>query len=150
MTDLREAILVRLLEVAQSVPGVEAAGRNLAGISEGRRPAIVIFDGDEGVEGSEVGGRRRPDSAAIVVMTPEVYVLASKRAEDIGAALNVLRRRVIRRVLTDVPLRALVGPNGDLRYAGCGTALAAGRSMEGEMSLSFAFQYVLKPLDLED
>ena len=30
------------------------------------------------------------------------------------------------------------------------TALAAGRSMEGEMSLSFAIRYVLRPVEMED
>ncbi len=83
-------------------------------------------------------------------MTPETFILVSKRAEDIGAELNALRCQLIRRVLTDATLRALVGANGSVRYAGCGTALAMGRSMEGEMAVSFAFRYVLKPSELED
>jgi hypothetical protein len=53
-------------------------------------------------------------------------------------------------VLTDATLLGLAGPNGFIRYAGCATALAAGRSLEGEMSLAFAIRYVLRPTDLED
>ncbi len=83
-------------------------------------------------------------------MTPELFVLAGKPAAEIGAELNAFRRRIVRRVLTDAPLLALAGPNGLIRYAGCATALAAGRSLEGEMSLAFAIRYVLRPTDMED
>jgi hypothetical protein len=57
-------------------------------------------------------------------MTPELFVLAGKPAAEIGAELNAFRRRIVRRVLTDGPLLGLAGPNGFVRYAGCGTALA--------------------------
>ncbi|MGR3593099.1 MAG: hypothetical protein ACU0B9_07295 [Limimaricola soesokkakensis] len=82
--------------------------------------------------------------------TPEHFVLVSHRAAGIGAELNAYRRRILRRVLTDSALGDLVGPNGSVRYAGCATALALGRSMEGEMSLSFTFRYVLRPEQMED
>ena len=64
--------------------------------------------------------------------------------------MNAFRRRIVRRVLTDAGLLALAGPNGFVRYAGCATALAAGRSLEGEMSLAFAIRYILRPMDMED
>ena len=38
--------------------------------------------------------------------------------------------------------------DGDIRYEGCATALARGRSMEGEMGVSFSFTYVLRPEEL--
>ena len=150
MPDVREAILARLTELATTVPGVSHSFRNRAGISEGTRPAIIVLDADEAVEEGDLVGNRPSTAPQIVMMTPEVFILVSKRAADIGAELNMLRRRMVRRVLTDAALRGIVGPNGSVRYAGCGTALAMGRSMEGEMAVSFAFRYVLKPSELED
>lgn len=150
MPDLRESILTRLAEVAGTVPGVRATYRNRMGISEGTRPAIIVLDADEAVDEDDLGGGRQSVAPQMVVMTPEVFILASTTAAQIGTELNTFRRRTITRVLTDAPLLALVGPNGSIRYAGCGTALAVGRSMEGEMSVSFAFRYVLRPTDMED
>ena len=149
MPDLREQILARLLEVAATVPDVSNVYRNRGGISETARPAAVVLDADEAVEDEDFGSRpaRSPQR---VVMTPEIFILVNDRAADIGMELNKLRRRMIRRVLTDATLIDLVGSNGGIRYAGCGTALAVGRSMEGEMALSFAFRYVLEPAELED
>ena len=106
-------------------------------------------DADEAAE--EMERASRPGHAPqLVVMTPELFVLAGKPAAEIGTELNAWRRRILRRVLTDGPLLGLAGPNGFVRYAGCATALAAGRSMEGEMSLSFAIRYVLRPVEMED
>ena len=149
MADLREEILARLVAIAAEVPGIAMAGRNRIGLSETARPAIVVLDADEAAEEEERASR--PGHAPqLVVMTPELFVLAGKPAAEIGAELNAFRRRIVRRVLTDGPLLGLAGPNGFVRYAGCATALAAGRSMEGEMSLSFAIRYVLRPVEMED
>ncbi len=149
MPDVREEILARLFAIAAEVPGVAMAGRNRVGLSETARPAVVVLDADEAAEEDEPRGR--PGHAPqLVVMTPELFVLAGAPAAEIGAELNGFRRRIVRRVLTDATLLSLAGPNGFVRYAGCATALAAGRSMEGEMSLSFAIRYVLRPMDMED
>ncbi len=150
MPDTREEILARLVEVVTSVPGAVQVLRNQLGLSETARPAIIILDADEAAEEEDLPGSRSADAPQRIAMTPELFVLVSHRAAGLGAELNTLRRRILRRVLTDGPLAALVGPNGSIRYAGCGTALALGRSMEGEMSLSFTFRYVLKPSKLED
>lgn len=151
MPDVREQILAHLLTIAEGVPSAKMVARNRGSISEGARPAIIILDADEAVEEEELSGRTRPaNSPQMVVMTPEIFVMVSKRAADIGAELNTMRRQIVRRILTDAALRNLLGPNGEVRYAGCGTALATGRSMEGEMALSFAFRYILRPNDLED
>ncbi len=149
MADGREEILARLVAIAAEVPGVLSAGRNRVALSETARPAIIVLDADEAAEDDERAGHpgSRPQ---LIVMTPELFVLAGKPAAEIGAELNAFRRRIVRRVLTDAPLLGLAGPNGFVRYAGCATAFAAGRSLEGEMSLSFAIRYVLRPMELED
>ena len=150
MADRREEVLARLLTVANEVPGATTALRNVGGISETRRPALIVLDADEAVDEMDFGGSRPFDAPTLVVMTPEIFIMVSASAATIGTELNTMRRRVIRSVLQDPTLRALVGTNGDIRYAGCGTALATGRSMEGEMAVSFAFRYVLRPAELED
>ena len=150
MPDIREQILARLVEVTASVPGVTHALRNQLGLSETSRPAIIVLDADEAVEEEDLRGSRPANAPQLVLMTPELFVLVNQRAAGIGAELNAFRRRILRRVLTDRGLGDLVGPNGSVRYAGCATALALGRSMEGEMSLSFTFRYVLRPDQMED
>ena len=81
-------------------------------------------------------------------MTPEVLILLGAVARDVGSALNALRAKLVKAVLTDSQLTALVGSNGRVRYAGCSTHLGHGRSMEGFMGVQFVFAYVLRPEQL--
>ena len=147
MTDRREMILARLLEIAKGIDGVTAAFRNRDEISEKQRPAIVILDADEAADDADPA-QRPSRSPRRVAMTPEIYILLGAKPEDLGTAINRLRARLVSAVLTDEQLIALVGSNGDIRYEGCATALARGRSMEGEMGVSFSFTYVLRPEEL--
>lgn len=144
MTERRELILVRLLEIARGIEGIASAFRNRDEISEKQRPAIVILDADEAADDTDPTGRpsRAPRRVA---MTPEIYILLGAKPENLGTAINLLRARFLRAVLTDAQLASIVGTNGDIRYEGCATALARGRSMEGEMGVSFSFAYVLRP-----
>jgi hypothetical protein len=147
MTDRREMILARLLEIARSVEGIVAAFRNKDEIGEKQRPAIVILDADEAADDADPASRpsRAPRRIA---MTPEIYILLGAKPEDLGTAINVLRARLVKAVLTDTGLLAILGSNGEVRYEGCATALARGRTMEGEMGVSFSFTYVLRPEEL--
>jgi hypothetical protein len=143
--DKREAILARLVEIAAAVDGVTTAVRNQDEISERARPAISVFDADESVDerAEQQGhGGRAPN---IVEMTPEVLILLGAPPKDVGTALNALRAKLVKAVLTDSQLIALVGSNGRIRYAGCATHLGHGRSMEGFMGVQFVFAYVLRP-----
>ncbi len=143
--DKREQILQRLVELAAAVPGVVTALRNRDEISERARPAIAVFDADETAderaEQQGHGGR----SPNLVEMTPELLILLGGAPESVGTALNILRAKILNAVLTDQQLLTLVGPNGRVRYAGCSTHLGHGRSMEGFMTVHFAFAYVLRP-----
>ena len=147
MTDRREMILTRLLEIAVGVDGIVAAFRNRDEISEKQRPAIIILDADEAADDADPSSRpsRAPRRVA---MTPEIYILLGAKPEDLGTAINTLRARFVKAVLGDAQLSLIVGSNGDIRYEGCATALARGRSMEGEMGVSFSFTYVLRPEEL--
>ena len=147
MTDRREMILTRLLEIAVGVDGIVAAFRNKDEISERQRPAIVILDADEAADDADPSSRpsRAPRRVA---MTPEIYILLGAKSEDLGTAINTLRARLVKAILMDPSLLTILGSSGDARYEGCATALARGRSMEGEMGVSFSFTYVLRPEEL--
>jgi len=145
--DRREMILSHLLEIASVTEGVVAAFRNRDEISEKQRPAIVILDADEAADDTDPGSRPAR-SPRRVAMTPEIYILLGAKPEDLGSTINTLRARFVKAVLSDTQLINIVGTNGDVRYEGCATALARGRSMEGEMGVSFSFTYVLRPEEL--
>lgn len=149
MADKREQILVRLVEVADGVSGVVFAGRNVGNIDDEDRPAIVIMDADEAADDSDPTGVSRGTGARRrVALTPEIYILLGDKPENIGTELNAFRAKLIKAVLTDASLQSIVGSNGGIRYEGCATALSRGRSMEGEMGVSFTFSYVLNPAEL--
>ena len=142
--DRREQILQRLLEVAAAVPGVITAIRNQDEISERRRPAVAIFDADEIVDEATERQDHPGRAPNLVVMTPEVLILLGASPESVGTALNALRAKLVKAVLTDAQLIALAGTNGRVRYTGCSTHLGHGRSMEGFMGVKFSFAYVLR------
>lgn len=147
MTDKREQILVRLLEIASTIQGVTTAVRNKDEITDKMRPAIIILDADENAADSDPNGRSAR-SPRFVTMTPEVYIILGAKPENVGTEINVLRARWLKAVLSDTSLSAIVGSNGDVRYEGCATSLARGRNMEGELGVSISFTYVLRPDDL--
>lgn len=147
MTDRREMVLARLLEIARGIEGIAAAFRNKDEISEKQRPAIVILDADETAEDTDPTSRPSR-SPRRVAMTPEIYILLGAKPEELGTTINTLRARLVKTILADAQLAGIVGSNGDIRYEGCATALARGRSMEGEMGVSFSFAYVLRPEEL--
>jgi hypothetical protein len=147
MIDRREMILARLLEIARGVDGIAAAFRNRDEIGEKQRPAIVILDADEAADDADPG-LRPARSPRRVAMTPEIYIMLGAKPEHIGTSINTLRARLIKAILADAELSLITGSNGDIRYEGCATALARGRTMEGEMGVSFSFAYVLRPDEL--
>lgn len=147
MTDRREMVLARLLEIARGIEGIAAAFRNKDEISEKQRPAIVILDADEAADDADPTSRPSR-SPRRVAMTPEIYILLGAKPEELGTVINTLRARLVKTILADAQLAGIIGSNGYVRYEGCATALARGRSMEGEMGVSFSFAYVLRPEEL--
>ena len=143
--DKREAILVRLLEIAGSIAGIKTTVRNQDEVSERARPAIAIFDADETADerAEERGYSGRAPN--IVEMSPEALILLGGSPQSVGTALNDVRAKLIKAVLTDIELATLIGSNGRARYVGCGTHLGHGRSLEGALSVQFTFADVLRP-----
>lgn len=142
--DTREAILARLETVFVTLAGAGHVFRNTTTVPETALPAIQFFDADEGTDESAYGRGRSAAGPVVVGMTPEIYVSLATEQETVGTDINAWRAKVIKAVMTDPELQALCH-NGDIRYAGCATALARGRDMVGECGLAFTFNYVLRP-----
>jgi len=146
MADKREEILSRLAVVAAGISGVVQVGRNDIGIAESARPAIVILDGNEQAEDPR---SEKPRAPRRVVMSPQIFVMATGEvASNVGTELNAIRAALIAAVTADATLQSLVGTNGEISYQGCEVGLARGRQIEGEMSISIGFAYVLEPQNL--
>jgi hypothetical protein len=145
--DIREAVLNRLTEIAQDLPGIATAGRNIANVDDILTPAIQILDADETASDNDPSARPSISSRR-VGMNPEIYIVLGGKPEDVGPELNAFRAAFLKAVMTDAQLLALLGTNGSIRYEGCATSLSRGRNMEGEMGVSLTFTYILRPQDL--
>jgi hypothetical protein len=106
-------------------------------------PTATVFDGDEESDGiNDIGSSRPPKRTYVVQMTPDVVIV--EQTDAAGTQLSGFRREVIKRVLNDAPLIALVGTNGNIRYLGNQTDFGWGRSLQGAMAVRFTFKYPLK------
>jgi hypothetical protein len=152
MTDRREQVLSALFTLLKAVNNVQAVVRNRGELPAATRPAVVLLDGDETARDGVPQERGRLTAAPnLVDMSPEIYVVMDQREpknERIGEDMNAMRMAILKAIMTDAPLIAILGSNGDIKYSGCATDMASGRSMEGQLSLNFTFTYVLKPSEL--
>lgn len=142
MTDVREDILARLLEVVAGVPNIKTAQRNNVDLTEDHLPAVVVFDGDEETNGAEDRSARPANRPYVARMMPEIIV--SEQRDGAASELSALRREILTRVLNDPMLKQHVGGNGAIRYLGCQTDFGWIRSQLNAMNVQFVFQYPLK------
>ena len=148
MSDKREAILARLLAIAESVEDVVFTARNNVEITDRQVPALIILEGDEETPAVSELRHRKPEAPVPVVMIPEICIVGMTATEDIGETLNGFRVAVIKAVLRDSELIALLGTTGAIAYRGMVSDLGGGRAMLGRMFLRFAISYFLKPAEL--
>ena len=151
MSDVREDILARLLEVVATIPNLRAAYRNNVDIPEDQLPAAIVLDGDEESDGASDVSMKQSHRPYNVQMTPEIII--AQQAEEVGSDLTTLRRELIKRVLTDTELNEQIVKtgrhgNGAIRYLGCQTDLGWMRSLHGALRAQFMFKYTLRPDDL--
>lgn len=139
MADRREAILARLAVICGALPGFETVARNRVHFDAAELPALAIMEGDEEATGGDSRGR----GPQLVTMTPQIVVMASDAADDLGATVNALRAALVTALPADATLQDLTGPNGSISYGGMETDLGFGRKMEGMAGISFAFTYPL-------
>jgi len=144
MTDVREAILARLVEVVATVPNLIAVQRNNTDWPD-ILPAALVLDGDEEVSTGNDGSRpsNRP---MLVEMTPEIEIV--EQSDAIGSDLTTFRRDLMKLVLADATLNTLTGSNGKISYLGCVTAFGWKEKNFGALQMRFSFKYPLKPDDL--
>lgn len=128
----RERILSTIHQILGQVPGVDVVLRNDVSVPDGKS-ALILIDGSEDVEQGAVALQRPANSPSIVYMAPEVYIIAPG-TNDAGQRLNEIRMMVIRYITHNPILRDLLYYR-DLRYEGCQTAMALGRSITGEMGM---------------
>ena len=151
MTDVREDILVRLVEVLSTIPTIRIAQRNNTDITEDQLPAAIVLDGDEESDGSSDVSMKQPHRPYNVEMTPDVLLV--HQDPNVGEELDGLRRELIKRVLMDTELNEQIVKtgrhgNGVIRYLGCQTGVVWLRDQHGGMRVQFLFKYSLKPGDL--
>jgi hypothetical protein len=153
MTDVRENILARLLEVVAGIPNMRSAHRNNIDITEDKLPAVIVLDGDEESDGASDVSMKRPYRPYNVQMTPGIVVQVQDDNVVLGSIVTAFRRELIKRVLTDTELneqivRTGTFGNGAIRYLGCQTDVGWTRTGYAALTAQFLFKYSLQPNDL--
>jgi len=150
MSDIREDILTRLVEVIAGIPNMKSAQRNNTDIDETQMPAAIVIDGSEETTDTSDLSMRSANRPTMVHMTPEIMIL--HQDAQVGSELDVFRRELIKRVLTDPQLCNLAGTarqgNGAIRYLGCQFGIAQLRDVHAALTAQFLFKYALMPNDL--
>lgn len=145
--DIREAIMVRMLEIAEGVEEIAAAYRNIKTVADTKLPALIVNEGDEEADDNDPP-KRGPMSVRRVVMTPQIVIASGATPEDVGTELNGLRVAVIKAILSDTQLRDLTLDSTGVRYDGFESDLFLGRTMMGQMAVRFRLTYQFNPNDL--
>lgn len=158
MLDRREQILRRLMIILSDIPSdlgylESSAWRNRGELKGDKRPAIVLLDGSETRKSNNDGRGRVFMSPSVMTMTPQIFVLLQLRErptnDEVGEELNLFRASVIKAIASDGELARLCGSNGQVSLRRVETSLQTGSSLEGQMRLDFAFDYVLNPNEVE-
>lgn len=147
MSDVREAIMARLLVLASEVENVANAYRNIRAVSDDKLPALIVLEGDEEADENDPP-RRVPQATRRVHMRPQIVIASGAPSEELGTDLNTLRIATIKAVLSDDTLRELTLDETGVRYEGMDGELMFGRTMIGNIALRFRLTYALKPHEL--
>lgn len=159
MSDKREEILERLLALLDAVPpqaGYEehSAFRNRGVLPQDLRPALVLLDGVENVKTSVERRGRVFMSPTVMTMLPQIFVILKPRKTPtnagVGEELNVFRAAVVSAIAHDMTLARLCGSNGQVSLRRVETDMQTGSTLEGQLRLDFAFDYVLNPDELAE
>ena len=155
--DRRQQVLARLYALLENMTIPLAGGQNGAvSINPGNIvlnrnelpaslvPGLILLDGDEVRDRSKaqpergLKENRAPDQ--VMRMTPEIYIVLDTRTPgnlNVGDDLNTARLAILATIMTDPTLQSIVGGNGNMWLDGSVSDLSRGRSMKGQMGLSF-------------
>lgn len=146
MSSARENIIDRITDILAGVPSICKVYRNNPNPSEALLPAAIVFEADEEVEAPPDQDTHRSGARPyLVTMRPEIWLLVSDAPSTVGTELNRIRDDVLKAILTDTQIDGIAGVNGRVKYESSRSALAAGRTMQGQIVMTFAITYVLKP-----
>lgn len=158
--DRREEALSRLHTVLKTIEGLAedpyndgapCAFRNRDGLPDERLPAIVLMDADEEADLEARNRNRDARSPNLVIMKPEIYFQVKPSKPDnasIGQDVNAFRVKILKAVMSDSTLKDILGTNGEIFYAGCGTDLARNQPLKGQVGVAFWLRYALIPGEL--
>lgn len=163
-TDKREQILLYLQTLLGQVEGITAAYRDRGDFPKEKLPAAVLLDGTEEVRTVIQGHSLTRMPAAVFTLLPQIFVVLKPRYDNtnltvedangkpisapVGPELSAYRVKVLKAILSDINLAALLGNNGQIEYRGCDTDMQTGSTMVGQLQLHFAFSYVLDTAQL--
>lgn len=139
MAYVRESILARLLHLAEGVPNIAAAARNVTDVARLERPAISIKDGSEQLLVQPRNERRT--AVTMMQASPAITIYVGASARDQGALSNSFLERYLKAVLTDDELLTLVTTNGEIRYEGASLEDPEPEGREARMEVSLVFVY---------
>jgi len=157
MTDKREAILLRLLTILDDVPQIlgysaHTVFRNRGELKGDKRPSLVLLDGTEYVKTSLENRGRVFMSRTIMTMQPQIFVLLRERNlpsnAGVGTELNAFHSAITKAIASDSTLAALCGPNGQVSLRRVETDMQTGSTLQGQLRMDFAVDYVLDPDEL--
>jgi hypothetical protein len=161
--DKRELINLRIVAALGTIAEITPAKvfRNRGEFDEKKHipPFLIYLDGTErkilDANTSRRDGARGGVPAvvpSIMEITPQIYFIMQPKkleaAAEYGPEISDWRMRVLKAIIKDDALLALLGANGGIDYKGMETDMQVGRSMEGQLQFNFAFRYMLDPSDL--
>jgi hypothetical protein len=159
--DKRETINENIVRCLGTVITPAAVYRNRAEFDEKKYvpPFLVYLDGTErklldpnttrrdGARGGHLGV-----PPMIMEMLPQIFLIMAPKlldkAAEYGPEISDWRMKVLKAIIKDDVLLAILGANGGIDYRGMETDMQTGRTMEGQLQFTFAFRYVLNPSDL--
>lgn len=145
ITHLREPILARMRAICVELTGETKALRNDVHVDDTMLPILSLLDGDEHTNEQDDNVSRSPSKPRIVTMTPSICIILNEESALIGSKLNGWLEKVMRAVLFDTELVALIGANGGIDYRGLFNNFAAGRAELGYSAALFAIRYPFIP-----
>lgn len=152
--DKRELILDRMFDILNAVPQLldyseHSCFRDRGVLEDDKRPAIVLLDGVENVKNSVERRGRVALSPTVMTLLPQIFVVLKLRKTNtnagVGPELSAFRLAVINAIGTDKQLIDLCGPNGQISLRRVETDMQSGSTLEGQLRLDFAIDYVLDP-----
>lgn len=111
-------------------------------------PGFNLLEGEEEGNAPVVARPERSAGDTPMRMFPLVCIAAEAPRAEIAGVIRLLRRKVVRKVMTDAQLQAVIGKPGGIAYRGFVADFVATKKILGRMVLRFEIAYQLAPASL--